>query len=195
MRKDFVWTNEKAQSLGYRLEGPMVSLVNTFNEAIRLIFERYPSLVRSSDFKGQTPLMLAINDELSDIASTCIELGADVNDQDFKGRTALHTAAVTGDLATFKQLLSKRADPGLRTVDGMNVLHTAVRMGRPAMVELVLNERPHLATMEDDYGMTPILWSEEPADKMSAQMRIQFGRNPGSIADYKAVHHLLSNVV
>ncbi len=195
MRKDFVWTNEKAQSLGYRLEGPMVSLVNTFNEAIRLIFERYPSLVRSSDFKGQTPLMLAINDELSDIASTCIELGADVNDQDFKGRTALHTAAVTGDLATFNQLLSKGADPGLRTVDGMNVLHTAVRMGRPEMVELVLNERPHLATMEDDYGMTPILWSEEPADKMSAQMRSQFGRNPGSIADYKAVHHLLSNVV
>lgn len=77
--------------------------------------------------RGYSPLLQCHQE---DIAKILLDHGADINaTNDRGGQTPLHLAAQYGQLSTIKLLLSRGADPTLRTHDGETPLDIAKRYG------------------------------------------------------------------
>ena len=61
--------------------------------------------VNRPDTNGQTPLMLAVNEQLSGLIELLIKAGADVNMQNKEGETAVNLTASQGSVECLKLLL------------------------------------------------------------------------------------------
>lgn len=72
-----------------------------------------------TDNAGATPLHLACNHQQnSECAKLLLENDTNIDERDFKGMTPLHLACSAGNLDIVNILLSKKADPTLRTDSG-----------------------------------------------------------------------------
>lgn len=146
----------------------------------------WPEQVNISDFKAQSPLMLAANDGEVEIVRGLLAGGANVNVQDFLGRTPLH-AAITGDSLPCVQLLvTAKPDIELRTLDeGQTVLHTAIRIGNLAVVKLLAAAYPDLLSTTNLNGDSPIGEAQgllDHYDQFCAMMASKSSRPPATRA-------------
>ncbi|WP_415721260.1 ankyrin repeat domain-containing protein [Photobacterium ganghwense] len=122
---------------------------------IRKIIELWPEIVNITDFKLQTPLMLAANNRDHQTVKALLKANADPNLQDFRGRTALHAAAASRCWKSASLLLEHGCDAAITNPEGSTALHTAIRMGERSIVELLIEKRPELLKIEDSKGILP----------------------------------------
>ena len=80
-------------------------------EIVRLMISVYPSLARLLDNDGYTPLHYAcMCNSATDLISTLLELGCDVNARNRNGKTAIHISIERENLPHFKTLVDAGKD-------------------------------------------------------------------------------------
>lgn len=126
-----------------------------FIDAVREIIKTWPEIVNLSDFKQQTPLMLAAHNNDYETVEVLLKANADPNLQDIKGRTALHAAAASRCLQSALLLINNGVDAKITTLEGATALHTAVRVGEIPITKLLIEKRPELLLIEDFQGILP----------------------------------------
>ncbi len=162
---------------------------------VLMLIAAWPEQVKISDFKAQSPLMLAANDGEAEIVRSLLAGGADVDAQDYLGRTPLH-AAITGDsLPCVELLLAALPDVSRTTYDeGQSVLHTAIRIGNVSVITALVGALPDLLSTTNMHGDTPIDEAQGLLDhyeQYCAMMLRQSGRYPASRAVVTEVVALL----
>ncbi|WP_305810143.1 ankyrin repeat domain-containing protein [Photobacterium kishitanii] len=115
----------------------------------------WPEIVNISDFKQQTPLMLAAHYNDYETVEVLLKAKADPNLHDFTGRTALHAAAASRCLKGASLILEHGCDATITTVEGATALHTATRMGDIPIVKLLIKKQPELLNIKDLKGILP----------------------------------------
>lgn len=123
--------------------------------AIREIIQEWPDIVNLSDFKKQTPLMIATNNKDYETVEVLLKANADPNLKDFLGRTALHAAAATRCIRSAQLLLDYGCDAKIATLEGLTALHTATRVGELSIARLLVTKSPELLLIKDSKGNTP----------------------------------------
>ena len=123
--------------------------------AIRQVIELWPEIVDISDFKQQTPLMLAAHYNDYETVEVLLKAKADPNKHDFTGRTALHAATASRCLKAVSLILDHGCDATITTVEGATALHTAARMGDIPIVKLLIKKQPELLKIKDLKGILP----------------------------------------
>ena len=165
--------------------------------AVKILLAAWPEQVNLSDFKGQTPLMLAADKNDDVLAKIFLDAGADVNAQDYLGRTALHSA-VTGRSPKCVTLILECL-PNVSTHvsygEGNTVLHTAVRMGHPECVRLIVEEFPGLLTQENFSNETPVEMAHSILDNLTAWQDFMYKQNrqTGSRKDFEIIAAMLGS--
>lgn len=124
-------------------------------EAVREIIKLWPEIVNLSDFKQQTPLMIAANNSDYETVDVLLKANADPNRQDLKGRTALHSAAARRCIKSAQLLINNGVDAEITTCEGATALHTAVRVGDIPIAKLLIEKRPELLLIRDLNGQLP----------------------------------------
>lgn len=178
------------------------TMCESIRETILLIIDAWPKLTDLHDYKCQSPLMLAVNNDEPVIRDRLLLKGADVTKQDFKRRTALHAAVAANSLISLEVLLSARGGArALKMTDVAehSILHTAVKMGNPDIVALILSKLPELADTPNCEGQSPRgqaqeLAKEEGFYSLIVKAMRQEGRDHGSLAGYREVDRLLRAV-
>jgi len=163
-----------------------MSPLDRMRSFVLALIAAWPEQVKFSDFKAQSPLMLAANDGEVEIVRSLVAGGADVNVQDFLGRTPLH-AAITGDaLPCVELLVAANPDIKLSTLDeGQTVLHTAIRIGNLAVIKLLAEAYPDLLSTTNLNGDSPIAEAQgllDHYDQFCAMMARQSSRPPATRA-------------
>ncbi len=131
-----------------------------WHNSICMIIKTIPKSVNVTDFKGQSPLMLAAQTGDTLLVNTLLANDADPDLQDFKGRTALHAAIKSGNLDIIKAILEKQHNLDLTTYDGMTALHTACWRGNLEAVKLLSTANPMLAWTRYQGAPTPLEFVE-----------------------------------
>jgi hypothetical protein len=163
-------------------------------QAIIYLAEDWSKQINLSDFKGQTPLMLAANNGNNTILETLLHAGAEINLQDYLGRTAVHAAVASRSVECVKQLLAKKPDISKVAKDKNSFLHTAVNVGHPEIVRLLLEYAPDLLTMQNDNDLTPLelaIYHRDNWSELQNEMR-KHNRSIGSKEDFDAIISLLT---
>ncbi|HDY7840646.1 TPA: ankyrin repeat domain-containing protein [Vibrio vulnificus] len=143
------------QSMPPEIESELHSTFTGTIDAIREIVQEWPDIVNVSDFKQQTPLMLAAHNKDYETVEVLLKANADTDLRDFTGRTALHSAAASRCLKSASLLLEYGCNGKIVNVDGSTALHTAVRVGEIPVVKLIIEKQPNLLEIRDSKGLTP----------------------------------------
>lgn len=129
--------------------------VKNRREAIRLLLELWPEQAKMTDFKGQTPLMLAADNgdaELTLLLAPFSEIDA----QDYLGRTALHAAVAGRSVPCLEIILDRNPDVlKVSEREENTALHTAVRFGWLSGCRLIVESFPGLTRKTNTDGQTP----------------------------------------
>lgn len=135
-----------------KLEG----FLENWREATTILLESWPEQAKIADFKGQTPLMLALDKGDIELTRLLLPL-SDVNCQDYKGRSCFHSAVMGGNLQCLELILySDYLDVLTTTIEGNTALHMAVRFGKPELVSLILDEFPGLPEVMNNERQTAL---------------------------------------
>lgn len=137
------------------IENEIKSTFSGIINAVREVIQEWPEIVNISDFKQQTPLMLAAHNKDHEMVEVLLKANADPNLKDFTGRTALHSAAASRCLQSTQLLLEHGIDEAILTIEGSTALHTATRMGELPIVKLLVEKSPELLLIKDSNGITP----------------------------------------
>lgn len=165
-----------------------------WHQAISLLASAWPEQLNISDFKGQTPLMLAADAGDDVLVGVFVDNGADINIEEYQGRTALYAAAVGRSEACVAILLEKCPDMGKVTKDEhQSVLHTAVRMGHPGIVRLLLAHDPSLKSRQNIKGQTPLTLADDILKDLPTFRTVmaKHKRQIGSLEDFEEVVQIL----
>jgi ankyrin repeat protein len=92
------------------------------------------------DVLNNTPLHLAILNNLPEIAKILIEKGADINLQDSQGKTPLHLAILYKLPIIVDKLIEKGANINLQDSQGNTPLHLAIRNNFPEIVNKLIDK-------------------------------------------------------
>lgn len=183
------------EAIGHDL-AQLTSMLQGWHIVTKLLIEAWPQQARIADFKGQTPLMLVVNN--GDVALTKLLAPlSDVDAQDSIGRTALHSAACGRSPECVAIVLER--DPLVAdkvTKDEKNTaLHTAVRFGQPESVRRILDAFPGLAMQANVAGQTPLDMAKDIGENWVdwAQQMRQENRQTGSIQDFREIAQILAN--
>ncbi|XP_059153195.1 ankyrin-2-like [Physella acuta] len=122
-------------------------------------------IMENDEVTGQTPLMLAVQENRVTVCESLIEHGADVNETTPDGRTALHFAAQFSRDDTVRLLLARNADP-MRPGGPLNQypLHLACARSSGALstTKLLLSAMGKEARMvKDKEGVIPLFMAVE----------------------------------
>lgn len=138
----------------------MERALEVWRHAIRYLVQKATKQINITDFKGQSPLMLAAEAGDPELVQAFIENGADPDLRDYQGKFALQAAVKSHDKASIDILLHHKCDLSLKTVDGRSALHTATWSGNKYAVEKIIELSPQLAWQRDSHGMTPLELAE-----------------------------------
>ena len=163
---------------------------------VRQIIDHWSQIVDLSDFKQQSPLMIAVHNKDYETAEALLKSNANPNLQDISGRTALHSACASRTFECVELLIRYGIDERITTIEGATALHTAVRVGEIKIVELLISMFPHLLEAEEFDYRTPLILAEEIAcDEdyylaLSEQFKVE-QRQVVSHNQYKKLYQLL----
>ena len=111
------------------------------NAMVKILLENKADV--NMQIQGFTPLMLATQEGLLDIAAMLIEHGADINAKNNDhGLTALMIAARDGHIAIIELLISKGVDISAQTKMGSTALMMAQQAQQKQAEALLKNQRP-----------------------------------------------------
>lgn len=165
-------------------------------DILRQVVKEWPEIVNISDFKNQTPLMMAVHNDDYETAKVLLEAGAELNKQDIKGRTALHSACASRTLQCAKLLVEHGINGQMTSIEGATALHTAVRMGEVEIVEYLSNKFPELFNVKEFEYRTPLMLAKKIAecseyyDLLVAGLRAE-NRSVVSQQNYKTIYKFL----
>jgi len=111
--------------------------------------------INKRDYKGRTPLMLALLSVEMEIARLLVERGADTNLHDAKGRYPLHVSLLRPDVGVSELMLDKGARPDLPDRDNVTPLHLAAARGSAPLVARLMKQLAPL-NARDKSGATPL---------------------------------------
>jgi ankyrin repeat protein len=129
--------------------------------------------VNVADTSGVTPLIAAANADNREVVDLLLARGADVHARARTGQpsTPLMAAAVNGNIALVRTLLSRKPDLTVVSADRtgtvkngpvrygtVSALHAAVTGGSPDVIELLAKAGAPVDPM-DARGMTPLMWA------------------------------------
>jgi ankyrin repeat protein len=100
--------------------------------------------------------MLALTGDVDGLNKLITLNPLSINAQNDKGYSILHWSLIGKQQETFKFLISKGADPALKTLRGETTLHWAVRLNLSAIVEDLIRLSPQLLNLPNSYGFTPL---------------------------------------
>lgn len=167
-----------------------------WNHVIGYIATKWPKLIDIADFKAQTPLMLAVENNNVELTKILLGAGANFNLQDFVGQTALYGASRGRSVECARMLLDAGINTDLKTVDNLTVLHTAVKFGHPEIVEMIHERNPGLRHKKNDHGQTPLELLDNailPDVKgYTVFMMSDFSSRTGTEAEYRKIRELLT---
>ena len=109
--------------------------------------------INSVDYKGRTPLHVAVQNSNLEMAKLLLSNHAIVNTQDFAGNTALHYAD-SPDMGLL--LLDKGSSPNIPNGKGLCSLHLAVQRRDFASVKLLLSHGADVNNADDECWYTPL---------------------------------------
>ena len=113
------------------------------------------------------------------IIEMMLSLGFDVNSKDSFGTTPLLVAAAAGKKQAVDCLLSKGADPSLRTLIGRNLLHAAVEGGNVSIMETVLSlDIPVTVNSVDEEGHTALMVAAKSNNLETLEFLLSNGADP-----------------
>jgi hypothetical protein len=170
---------------------------NTHLAALRQVILAWPQIVDLSDFKQQTPLMMAVHNKDYKTAEALLKAGANPNLQEIKGRTALHSACASRTLECAKLLIKYKINERITSIEGATALHTAVRMGEIKIAELLMNNFPHLLDEKEFNYRTPLMLAEEIATDVDHYniLTMQLGLEERKIVSHDTYKKLFSTLV
>jgi hypothetical protein len=131
--------------------------------AVRKVISRWPEVIDLSDFKQQTPLMMAVHNQDYKTVEVLLQAGANRNLQDINGRTALHSASASRCIKSAKLLIQHDIDEKITCIEGATALHTAIRVGEIEIAKLLMETFPHLLEVKEFNYRTPLMLAEEIA--------------------------------
>jgi len=179
----------------------MTSYFEKLPTAICHLIEEWPKQVLITDFKLQTPLMLAANQGDLTFVKAFLSSQTNANQQDFKGRTALHAAVFGRSLDCVQEVLAH--SPNLTQImsnDTLSVLHVAVFVGSPEIVKILIRHTPELKEHKNGNGLNAfdsakVLISEitQPSDFQNFKTYMKSeNRKIGTLKDFQEVVAILS---
>ena len=113
---------------------------------VEKFLDKDEGLSNASNKKGQTSVMIAIEERCSDIVETLLESGAKVNQRDPKGLCELHYCVYEEDDLSTVKLIRAGAKLNNKDNDGDTPLHLAARLateGSQAIAKLMLSPDQH----------------------------------------------------
>jgi ankyrin repeat protein len=127
---------------------------------------------KSTDKRGRTPLMAAVQSHKPEAVRYLIEQGADVNARDsLQGTALLRAAGSFGDVESVQVLLSAGAEVNIKDKSGMTPLMWAARWGDPQRVQALLTAGANVEA-RDGQGRTALDWARTQGDKGRAIVEI-----------------------
>lgn len=185
------------QNLHSRLD-KVIELTHSMRTAIALIIAAWPKSASVTDFKLQSPLMLAATHGDLFVVQKLLGVKANAKQQDYEGRTALNTAIAARSVECVQALLAFEPElTKLTCLGGQTVLHTAVRVGHPTIVQSIFECSPDLVLAENEDGCTPLelaqLMRDDPEAFSAMKLHLtRERRQMGTIEDYQEICRILA---
>ena len=123
--------------------------------AVEQLYADDPQVIHSSDFRGFTPLILAVYNDQPIVADFLLQHGAHPDAQDAAGNSALMGVSFKGYKELALRLLDAGADVNLRNVNGATALTFAATFGHLQIAEWLLQGGADM-TLRDSRGKSPI---------------------------------------
>lgn len=99
--------------------------------------------VNAANYRGQSPLHVAVENQKPEVVETLIKAGADLNAQTTMGITPLHIAVRDQDLTMMETLIKAGADLNVQGAEG-GPLHVAAAGGNVDVITLLLDSGARL---------------------------------------------------
>ncbi len=122
--------------------------------AVKSIVSNRPGLAESTDDRGETPFILAINSNQMPVAQALLDEGAYVDGRNGEWNTALMIAAKKGYPEQIRFLLEYGASVNAQNLDGTPPLTLAILAGKPFIVEMLLKAGAD-PELKDHQGLSP----------------------------------------
>ena len=119
-----------------------------------------PTLIRSEDKQGLTPLMWAAEKGNDKMVELLLSKGSSVNERSKDGFTPLHAAAAARQTAMLKLLVSKGSNVNAKNEDGLSPLFLAAADNYEEGVEFLLSRGAEI-NATNTTGMTPLQLAAE----------------------------------
>ncbi len=134
----------EGQTGGSHQRPMFIAVQGNWPEGIKLLLEHHADVnATCGDGTGQnpamTPLTLAANAKLDEVAHLLIDAKADVNQRVSSGRTALMFAVERTDAGLINLLLDHHADPNIAAEHGETPLLLAVQNNLPGIAEALIS--------------------------------------------------------
>ena len=106
-------------------------------DTLELLLSRGADMDQRYQNTRETPLLLALQQDHTQICHSLIERGADLNAQDINGERALHRAIRHNRHQSLRTLLQHKVNRSLKTNYGENLLHFAAQYGDLETVKIL----------------------------------------------------------
>jgi ankyrin repeat protein len=166
---------QRGGNIDHRGPGGQTSLMRTLDngghlDTVKLLLLlRSPTLLDARDDDGKTALSMAVEDNLSVIATALMDAGADVHIADENGVTPL---MLCSDAGLAQMLLDRGANVNDDDLDGCTTLVHACKRGDENIVRILIENGADMYRV-DSTGMTPLMTACEHSHVGAVQVLLQ----------------------
>lgn len=119
------------------------------------IYASDPGIINIADYKGFTPLIIAVYNDQPAVVDFLLQKGADPNAADLSGNTALMGVCFRGYEELAGRLIEAGADVNQRNAQGAPALTFAATFGHLKIAETLLRNGADI-TLRDSRGKSPL---------------------------------------
>jgi len=127
-------------------------------QLVKSRLQKNTDLVKVKDDRNNTPLHLASQSGMMDMAKLLISCGAEINAKEINQNTPLHFAVKNGNMELARFFLQKDSDINARNKDGFAPMHFAAMYNNKEILRLLIEKGAEI-DIKDKRGATPLLVS------------------------------------